>query len=140
MIAFNSCEDNNSEKFEQEIVNTDKSFSNYSEKHGQFAAFLKYAAPEVVLLKPSLYPFVGHEKLAQYYTCKSDSSYVLTWEPKFAKVAASGELGYTYGYWKFSLKSDSQKVERGTYVTIWQRQSSGDWKFVLDTGNPGLGE
>lgn len=28
---------------------------------------------------------------------------------------------------------------RGTYVTIWEK-TDGIWKFVLDTGNQGLGE
>jgi len=29
-------------------------------------------------------------------------------------------------------------VEKGTYITIWQKQANGNWKFVLDTGTQGL--
>ena len=33
-----------------------------------------------------------------------------------------------------------EKYTRGTYVTIWQKQTDGSWKFVLDTGTQGLPE
>jgi len=140
MVAISSCHENTPEKFEQEIINADKTFSDYSVKHGQIKAFLEFAAPDVVLLKPNMFPIVGHKELAKHYINKTDSSFVLTWEPKFARVSKSGDLGYTYGYWEFHMKSNPQKIERGTYVTIWQRQENGQWKFVLDTGNDGLGE
>jgi ketosteroid isomerase-like protein len=127
-------------RYEQEIMDTDRAFSDYSIAHGQIASFLEYAAPDVVLNKPHMYPIVGHEKLQQHYSGKADTSYVLTWEPQYARVAKSGELGYTYGYWKFFLKSQPEKVEKGTYATVWQRQPNGQWKYVLDLGNEGLGE
>ena len=30
-------------------------------------------------------------------------------------------------------------ARRGTYVTIWKKQANGRWKFVLDSGNEGVG-
>jgi hypothetical protein len=29
-------------------------------------------------------------------------------------------------------------VRKGTYVSIWKKDENGNWKWVLDTGNPGL--
>lgn len=126
--------------YEMEIMEADREFSNFSIRNGQIAAFLEYAAPDVVLIKPNMYPIVGHERLQQHYAGRADSTFVLTWEPQFARVAKSGELGYTYGYWQFYLKSQPDSVEKGTYATVWQRQPDGKWKFVLDLGNVGLGE
>ena len=140
VIAFTACTKPDTKKFEQEIMDADKAFSDLSVKSGMIAAFSHYAAPDVVLIKPNMYPIVGHEKLEEHYKGKSDSSFVLTWEPKFARVAQSGELGYTYGYWEIRLKSNPNEVSVGTYATVWQRQSNGEWKFVLDLGNQGLGE
>ena len=35
---------------------------------------------------------------------------------------------------------EGEEVTReGTYVTIWKKDADGNWKFVLDTGNQGLG-
>lgn len=130
----------NTQMYEMEIMEADKEFSNFSIRNGQVAAFLEYAAPDVVLIKPNMHPIVGHERLQQHYAGRADSAFVLTWEPQYARVAKSGELGYTYGYWQFYLKSQPDSVEKGTYATVWQRQPDGKWKFVLDLGNEGLGE
>jgi ketosteroid isomerase-like protein len=35
---------------------------------------------------------------------------------------------------------DSASTSKGTYVTIWRKQKDGKWKFVLDTGNQGVGD
>jgi ketosteroid isomerase-like protein len=137
---FASCNNVDVIKYEQEIMDADRAFSDYSIAHGQIAAFIEYAAPDVVLIKPNMYPIVGHEKLIAHYQGKADTSYVLTWEPKFARVAKSGELGYTYGYWELWLKAQPENISKGTYATVWQRQRNGEWKFVLDLGNQGLGE
>ncbi len=139
-ILAASCNNDKNLKWQDEIINTDKEFSDYSVAHGQIAAFTEYAAPDVVLIKPNMYPIIGHEKLIEHYDGKADTAFVLTWEPKFARVAQSGELGYTYGYWQFYIKSHPEKIQRGTYATVWQRQPNGKWKFVLDLGNEGLGE
>jgi len=61
----------------------------------------------------------------------------LTWAPVKADMAASGDLGYTYG--KYQLKSrdkDGKFVTRyGKYTSIWKKQKDGSWKVVLDMGN-----
>jgi ketosteroid isomerase-like protein len=67
----------------------------------------------------------------------NDSTVQLTWEPEGGDISTSGELGYTYGI--YELKGSNDVVERGTYVTIWKKQEDGKWKFVLDSGNQGIG-
>jgi len=71
---------------------------------------------------------------------RPDSTYTLRWEPMYARAAESGELGYTYGTWELKINADSSNISRGTYVTIWKRQPNGEWKYVLDSGQDGLGE
>jgi ketosteroid isomerase-like protein len=67
-----------------------------------------------------------------------DSTIKLRWDPERAELAASRDLGYTYGYWRLlrlAANADSQVVARGKYVTIWRRVPPGEWKVVLDIGN-----
>lgn len=135
-----SCSNPNLSELEKEVSDTDRAFSHYSAEQGMQAAFLEFAAPDVVLIKPNMYPLVGHEKLKEHYMGRSDFSFVLTWEPQFAKVAKSGELGYTYGYWKLTDKQNTDEFSVGTYATVWVKQPDGRWKFVLNLGNQGLGE
>jgi ketosteroid isomerase-like protein len=61
----------------------------------------------------------------------------LTWTPAGAGMAASGDLGYTYG--EYTLKSkdkDGHPVVRyGKYMTVWKKQKDGSWKVAADMGN-----
>ena len=98
-------------------------------------AFVQYIDSNGVLLRPGHYPIVGKEAL-EYLKQAVDSSFTLTWEPQEAIVAESGELGYTYGLYNFTDKDTSFQ---GTYVSIWRKQADGNWKYVLDSGNPGVG-
>ncbi|MDX9847753.1 MAG: hypothetical protein RBT74_12290 [Tenuifilaceae bacterium] len=139
-FALCACTSSNVEQWEKEIIAADKAFSAYSVEHGANNAFLHYAANDVVLLKPNMMPIVGHQALEAFYQEKIDSTYTLQWDPSFAKVSKSGDLGYTYGVWELFLKAEPENIRRGTYLTIWEHQPDGNWKFVLDTGNQGVGE
>ena len=61
----------------------------------------------------------------------------LTWKSTGSDMAASGDLGYTYGEYTFKSKDkDGHPVVRyGKYVTIWKKQKDGSWKVAVDMGN-----
>lgn len=57
-------------------------------------------------------------------------------EPEYADIAASGDLGYTYGPYTLSfIGADGKKFTRtGRYFTIWKKRKDGSWKVMLDNG------
>jgi ketosteroid isomerase-like protein len=61
----------------------------------------------------------------------------LTWTPVKADMAASGDLGYTYGNYVFKSRSKEGKIETnyGKYMSVWKKQKDGSWKVVVDMGN-----
>jgi ketosteroid isomerase-like protein len=61
----------------------------------------------------------------------------LTWTPIKADMAASGDLGYTYGTYVFTSKNKEGKLvaSYGKYTSIWKKQKNGEWKVVVDMGN-----
>jgi ketosteroid isomerase-like protein len=61
----------------------------------------------------------------------------LTWTPVKADMAASGDLGYTYGNYVFKHKDKAGKLitDYGKYTSIWKKQKDGSWKVVVDMGN-----
>ncbi len=61
----------------------------------------------------------------------------LTWAPVKAEMAASGDLGYTYGNYVLKAKDKDGKLvtQYGKYASIWKKQKDGSWKVVLDMGN-----
>jgi ketosteroid isomerase-like protein len=108
-----------------------------SEREGMFRAFLSYIADDGVILRDNSYPDKGKSSLQARFEGRSDTSFILTWEPLFELIAESGELGYTYGIHK-NLDKNTGEVTSGTYVTIWHKQPDGSWKFILDSGTQGL--
>lgn len=120
-----------------ELQIIDSEFSDYAKEHGMRKAFLEYIDDDGVMMKDNSLPLKG-AKAIDLIASMNDSTVQLTWEPQGGDIAASGDLGYTYGI--YELKDTSNNVQRGSYVTIWKKQLDGKWKFVLDSGNQGLGE
>ncbi len=123
----------------RELMMTDRAFSDLSLEQGMKKAFFQYAADSVVLLQKNTWPIKGKLEMKELFQTYSDTGFVLTWEPLDAKMAGSEDLGYTYGICTMVDKASQEKV-MGKYVTIWEKQTDGTWKFLLDGGNEGLGE
>lgn len=131
-----SCAENSPIANPKELMEADLAFSDYSVKHGIQKAFIEFADDGVVLLKDNRLPIVGKQSLIDSYKGRSDSGLVLTWKPEAATIGKSGDLGFTYGIWTLVAKGDTS---RGTYLTVWKKNSAGQWKYAADTGNDGLG-
>jgi ketosteroid isomerase-like protein len=102
-------------------------------------AFLSCFADNGVLLRNNGYPIAGKDSLISFLSGRTDTAFTLAWKPVYERIAESGELGYTYGIYTRTIKSTGL-VTRGTYVTIWEKQKDGTWKFIMDTGTEGLPE
>ena len=123
------------EKWKQEIVDTERAFAAMAKAEGIPEAFLAYAAEEAVLMRNNSL-VTGKEEMAAFFENQSPRTgqISLNWEPDFVDVAGSGDLGYTYGKFVFSM-TDSTGVTRentGVFHTVWKRQPDGSWKFVWD--------
>jgi len=136
LILFSCGNKVDIEKVKQELLETDKQFSELSVEHGKNHAFLSYLHEEGVILLPNSMPVEGKNKIAKLYQDQPDSSYTLKWKPLHATASKSADLGFTYGLWKLATNDTSLM---GTYVTIWKKNDKGEWKFILDSGNVGLG-
>ena len=139
-----SCEEkkaeikNDTADAQKKLIETDKAFSRLSEQKGMKAAYIDYIDSNGVLLKPGLIPVMGANAI-DYLIQQNDTAFSLTRQPQTAVVAASGDLGYTYGIFSYRMKANDSTLY-GTYVSIWRKQRDGTWKFVLDSGNDGIGE
>ena len=124
----------------EELMQVDRDFSKLSLEKGMNVAFMEYLAEDGALLRPNNMPITGKEKIKEHFS-RPDTNFTLTWEPLFADVAASRDLGYTYGTYKIEMKGPdgAPMSSEGTYVSIWKKDNNGNWKFVMDTGNQGLG-
>jgi len=140
IFIFSSCTNKKQVDDSKVLSDTDRFYSALSAEKGMNASFLAMFDSAGVILRANQMPIEGYEAIRTSLLSESDSTFTLTWEPKFAKIAASGELGYTYGIYQMTDKSTDSIIGVGKYATIWLKQSDGKWKAILDTGNPGLGE
>lgn len=119
-----------------DLFEADRNFSKMAMEKGFPTAFIEYAHPDAVLLRPKSMPITGKPAIKNLYE-KADSKGVdFTWEPLAGELAVSGELGFTYGI--YTVKKDTA-LQQGTYVSVWKKDRDGNWKYILDTGNEGLG-
>ncbi len=59
----------------------------------------------------------------------------LNWAPIYGDIALTGDLGYTTGPFLLTDNSAEKRPARhGMYFSIWQKQTDGNWKVVLDIG------
>jgi ketosteroid isomerase-like protein len=117
------------EKALTELVAAERAFSRTSEERGIREAFLTWLAPSAVVFRPG--PVAGRPV---YEKMDPGNPAVLTWEPEFAEVASSGELGYTTGPYTYSPGRGIEPSDFGHYVSVWQKQPDGTWKVLLDIG------
>ncbi len=122
------------EQYKNEIVAAEGAFAKLVKEKGIKEGFLSFAADSAVVRRGEEL-HVGKEALNMLYSKPSNlKDVVLEWTPDFVDVAASGDLGYTYGKYYFSgTDSLGKRVEdRGIFHTVWKRQRDGNWKFVWD--------
>lgn len=115
------------------LLAREREFSSASATRGARKAFDAYAAAEVRVFRNDKQPFVGK---ANAVAALPASSIVWTWEPSFADVSRSGDLGYSYGtYWLRSNDVSPKTLETGNYYRIWKKQGNA-WKMVADLIDP----
>ncbi len=132
IFALVSCSSPaDSKQLKEEIIKTDKAMSDLAVKEGFLKAILQYADEDIVKLNNNSYPVIGKKAFEELYRDNAGPK-TLTWEPIKAEVAKSGELGYTWGNWKFKQKDTTYY---GNYFTVWKLQNDATWKVALDGGN-----
>ncbi|MCB0601516.1 MAG: nuclear transport factor 2 family protein [Saprospiraceae bacterium] len=121
------------EQRKQEVRDAEKAFNDLAAKEGIRTAFVQFADSSAVMLRGNQL-IRGKEAIDAYYSNQTLRDVHLSWSPDFVDVAASGDLGYTYGPYSFSaVDTAGQSIEsRGYFHTVWRRQSDGSWKFVWD--------
>ena len=121
---------------ETKLFDTDVAFSQASEVNGDAEAFNMYLADAAIQLPAGSHPIIGREAI--YEGMKDSGDITLTWSPVKAEVSRSGDMGYTWGNYRVSSHGidGEAKVGYGKYLNVWAKQSNGEWKVLIDMGNP----
>ena len=122
----------------ESLLKADNDFAALSAEKGLRDAYLENIDSNGVLLRPNQLPIAGADAVDFIIGIK-DTGYTMMWKPSNAMVAASGDMGFTYGVYEIKSSLIDTSLY-GTYVSIWKKQSDGKWKFVLQSNNEGIGE
>jgi len=111
-----------------EVIKAETSFNNLVERKGIKDAFLAVADPEGIVFKPD------PVRIIDFYTNIEKQPGLLSWQPKFARISANGDLAFTAGPYIYQNgKDDSDKVF-GDYVSVWRTDVDGKLKLLIDMG------
>ena len=93
-------------------------------------------ADDAVLIAPGSAPFQGKDAIrGGLKEMQGDSNLSLEFEASRVDVAKSGDFAYTQGSYTMTLTDPSTKKplnDKGSYVTVYQKQADGSWKVVSD--------
>ena len=117
----------------QEMVKTEQAFSKMAEEKNTRDAFMTFIADDGLLFRPGAVN--GKKWMIEHPVPPTDKKPLLAWQPSFAGMAASGDMGFTTGPWEFKGDIKDEKPSGyGHFVTVWKKQPDGSWKFVVDLG------
>ena len=133
LVAASSSTNKKSAKGEELLRQLEAGFAADVAQHGH-EAFVSHFADEGVEVVDGG-GFNNKEAMRQQPAWPEDTS--LTWTPIKAEMAASGDLGYTYGNYVYTAKNKEGKLvtSYGKYTSIWKKLKDGQWKVMLDMGN-----
>jgi len=132
-VLFGGCvEKIDIEKEKELLLKTDFEFAQKSKELGAAEAFYLYMDQNGIQFPASSDPITGNSAIRD--AMKPDNDYQLNWEPQFAEVAKSGDMGWTWG--KYTITTNGGlKTRNGKYLNVWVKQKDGNWKVRADIGN-----
>jgi hypothetical protein len=117
------------------LMGADSAFSDLADRVGIAAAFSNTVAPTGAIFGGT--ELVAGPKAVRDFYASRDAAAGLAWHPVYADIAGSSDLGFTIGQYVATGRGASGAAVQsfGKYLTVWQRQPDGSWKFVIDGGN-----
>jgi ketosteroid isomerase-like protein len=109
----------------------ERNFAKASVMIGRNAAFAEYFADESVIFTGK---WITNGK--QFSKEGKPSPIVLKWEPEFMDISDSRDFGISTGPWEVQeYRPNTAPLFSGYFLTVWKKQSTGEWKVILDGGS-----
>jgi hypothetical protein len=110
------------------VVKAETDFDKLIARKGIKPAFLEVADVEGIVFKPQ------PVKIVDFYTNIDKQPGNLSVDPKFARISANGDLGFTAGPYVYQNgKTDDDKVY-GDYLSIWRTDENNKFKLLMNLG------
>jgi ketosteroid isomerase-like protein len=117
----------------ENLAAAERAFAAETVKLGFRDGFIKYFADDGIGFGP--HPQRTREELMKMQAPTGPRRVMFNWAPMFGDVSDAGDLGYTTGPVLYTdLIDPSKPPRRAIYFSVWQKQTDGTWKVVVDLG------
>jgi ketosteroid isomerase-like protein/sugar lactone lactonase YvrE len=111
------------------LVRAEHEFARTAGMKGIRDAFVQFLADDSIIFRPG--PVAGKRWMQE----RPAAPGLLSWYPIFADISTAGDMGYTTGPWEFRKNGpDDKEVGHGNFVSVWKKQSDGNWRVIIDIG------
>ncbi|NCI48374.1 nuclear transport factor 2 family protein [Sediminibacterium roseum] len=118
-----------SQKTIKGLIGAERAFASFTESHTIREGFLQFLDSTGLIFSRgnaiNAFEAFGKQKAGPA---------VLSWEPAFAIISASGELGVTTGPFTVKASVADTVSGRGNFSSVWKVNGAGDWKNMVDLG------
>jgi uncharacterized protein (TIGR02246 family) len=119
----------------QAIKNTEEQWNKEFQSKDVDALCARYA-DDAALMAPGMPAAMGKDAIrAALKQMVADPAFVLTFQARRVEVSKSGDIGFSEGSYKMTMTDPATKKsirDKGSYVTVYRKQSDGTWKAVSD--------
>ncbi|BDI60063.1 hypothetical protein [Qipengyuania nanhaisediminis] len=109
------------------VVATELAFARAAREDGQWTAFEAFAAPGAMLHTRS-----GPRPFAELREVLEDPEEAVQWAPRTVVMSCAGDVAVSLGRYR------DPEGTVGTFVTVWQRQQDGQYRWIYDGGGPDI--
>ena len=103
------------------VEEAERAFAATAQTKGQWTAFRRFMAPGALILSD------GPTDAAKFLAPLKDPPIAIMWWPARTVTSYDGSLAFSTGPWRSAKR-------HGRFLTIWQRQPDGAWKWLYDGG------
>ena len=107
------------------IVAAEIAFAQAAQEVGQWTAFAQFAAPGALLHGRN-----GPFPIAPWLATQTNPPQAVTWKPRTVVMSCDGAVAVSQG----RMREPDGTV--GNFVTVWERQPDGAYRYVFDAGGP----
>jgi ketosteroid isomerase-like protein len=112
----------------EDLVGAEKAFAADAAARGTREAFLAALTDDGLVFAP------GPTSGKRVWEARKPGKARLEWAPAVAEIAASGDLGYTSGPWRYTPEGAEAPSAYGEFFTVWKKQADGKWRVLIDHG------
>ena len=120
------------------LLKRDAEWANLASEGRDVERILSYWTDDAIVLPPGLPAVVGKDSLRRYVQSSLEiPGFKIGWTSTEVTLSSDGNLAYLVGRNTVTMDAPDGRTTRteGRAVTIWRRESDGEWRCAIDIWN-----